>query len=246
MKVYIGLDTGIGKAECEDTAFVNEHLADGAVTEWVCDGLRCIGVADGVGGNPGGRLASTYAASRIIRADFSGMSEASIRQFAAELNGDIIQYAAGIPGKTKMATTLTCLVAADDGFYMLHAGNTRLYAMQGAYLKQLTTDHTTRDWLIQLGQFEAADRCSGSEINCCFGGGDMRYLDRIVVETLFKDGIPGTLLLTSDGIHEFVDVDTMEQIMQDASEEPEAIRMLMEYARANGSKDDQTVVIVRR
>lgn len=74
----------------------------------------------------------------------------------------------------------------------------------------------------------------------------MRYLDRIVVETLFKDGIPGTLLLTSDGIHEFVDVDTMEQIMHDASGEPEAIRMLMEYARANGSKDDQTVVIVRR
>lgn len=244
MKVSIGVAGGNG--ECEDFAFCNEALVHDRVC--VCSpGALCrIGVADGVGGNAGGMEAARMVVSRIADTDFSGMTVPQIRAFAQTLNRELIQYAAAVPGKAAMAAALTCVVSGAEGFCLIHAGNTRLYVMQGSYLKQLTRDHSTFQWLMDRGQYEAAQQCSRSEINCCFGGGDPRYAAQLEVRKLFGDPLPGAILLTSDGIHEYVDLDSMEDILAAAADDLDAIGSLMAAAADNGSTDDKTVIIVRR
>lgn len=245
MKACLSVVIGYEKKECEDTVIFNDTLINNQQMCIDADALQCIGVADGVGGNAGGRIASRYVAHQFSQTDFSQMTEFDIRQLVDKVNTELIDQAATIPGKAEMATTLTCVVATNDGYYLVHAGNTRLYVMQGAYLKQWTTDHTTYEWLMTCGQYEAAEQCNKSEINCCLGGGNLRYANRLVIEKLFDD-CPDTLILTSDGIHEFVDIDSIEAALATSESDFEAVKTITDMAVKNGSADDKTIVIVRR
>jgi protein phosphatase len=245
MKVCLCVEIGGGKSECEDTAIFNGTIINNQIVSIDDTNLRCIGVADGVGGNAGGKIASRYIAHQFSQTVFARMNKDDLQQFICQVNTELIAHAAGIPDKAEMATTLTCVVAIDDGYYLIHAGNTRLYVMQGAYLKQLTIDHTTYNWLLNCGQYEAAEQCNKSEINCCLGGGSSRYANRLVVTKLFED-IPDTLVLTSDGIHEFVDIDTIENVLTESATDLKSAQLIVTKALENGSTDDKTIVIVRR
>lgn len=246
MKICLNVGIGCGKAECEDTAVFNNTLVNDKTILLDSDIFQCVGVADGVGGNAGGRIASRYIAHQISQADFLSMTQQDIHAFVTDVNVNLIAHATLIPNQSEMATTLTCVVAAKDGYYLIHAGNTRLYVMQGSYLKQLTTDHTTYNWLIECGQYKAADACKKSEINCCFGGGSERYSNRLVIEKVFGDYFPDTLILTSDGIHDFVSIDCMEDALSSSYSDSEAAQIIANTARKNGSTDDTTVIILRR
>lgn len=246
MKICLNVELGYGKAECEDTAVFNNTLVNDKIILLDSDMFQCVGVADGVGGNAGVRIASRYIAHQVSQADFHSMTQRDLRSFVTDINANLISHAASIPNKSEMATTLTCVVAAKDGYYLIHAGNTRLYVMQGSYLKQLTTDHTTYNWLIESGQYEAADACRKSEINCCFGGGSERYVNWLVIEKIFDDYFPDTLILTSDGIHDFVSIDCMEDTLLFSNSDAEAAQIIAGIARHNGSTDDATVIILRR
>lgn len=245
MNISIGVATGTGRTECEDSAFINDTIVSGSSQEHSNVKFRCIGVADGVGGNEGGKIASRYIATRIGHEDFSIMSGETIHRFLAELNAELIQYASSISGKQEMATTLTALVAAADGLYVIHAGNTRLYVMQGSYLKQITSDHTTYNWLMDRGQYEAAEQCKKNEINCCLGGGHTKYAAYLVVQKVFDEGLPDTLLFTSDGIHDYIDIDDMEDILNSKVSDIEKINQLAAKAAENGSSDDKAIIIFR-
>lgn len=246
MKICLNVGIGCGKAECEDTAVFNNTLVNNKLIELDSDTFQCAGVADGVGGNAGGRIASRYVAHQMCQADFLTMTQQDIYTFVTGMNADLIAHAASIPDKSEMATTLTCVVAAKDGYYLIHAGNTRLYVMQGSYLKQLTVDHTTYNWLIECGQYEAAKSCRKNEINCCIGGGSQQYANRLVVEKVFEDYFPDTLLLTSDGIHDYVSIDCMEDALSACNSDIDATQIIADLARKNGSTDDTTVIILRR
>lgn len=245
MKICLNVGIGCGKMECEDTAIFNTTLVNDKTILLDSDLFQCIGVADGVGGNAGGRIASRYVAHQICQADFLSMTQQDIYAFITEINTDLITHAVSIPDKSEMATTLTCVVAAKDGYYLIHAGNTRLYVMQGSYLKQLTVDHTTYNWLVECGQYEAAEVCRKNEINCCIGGGTHKYIKRLVIEKIFDDCFPDTLLLTSDGIHDFVSIDCMEDELSAGNSDFDATQIIVDLARKNGSTDDTTVIILR-
>lgn len=246
MKACLNVGIGCGKADCEDTAVFNNTIVNDNIMLLDSDTFQCVGVADGVGGNAGGRIASRYVAHQICQADFLSMTQRDIQTFVIDIDKELIAHAASIPDKSEMATTLTCVVAAKDGYYLIHAGNTRLYVMQGSYLKQLTADHTTYNWLIESGQYEAAEVCKKNEINCCIGGGSQRYADRLVVEKVFDDYFPDTLLLTSDGVHDFVSIDCMEETLSTGNLDSDATQKITDLARRNGSTDDTTVIILRR
>ena len=62
----------------------------------------------------------------------------------------------------------------------------------------------------------------------------------------FGEDLPETLVLTSDGIHDYVDTDLMEDALADSPTCEEAAQILARKARENGSKDDQTLIILRR
>lgn len=91
-------------------------------------------------------------------------------------------------------------------------GNTRVYAVvNGKYLKQLTRDDTTLEYLLATGQldsFTAESFERKNEITACFGADNTALLKLKQIDTSGQD----TLIVTSDGIHDYVSLDEMEDI----------------------------------
>ena len=106
MKICLNVGIGCGKTECEDTAVYNDTLVNDKTVLLESDMLQCIGVADGVGGNAGGRIASRYIAHQVSQADFLSMTLRDIHAFVTDINVNLISHAASIPDKSEMATTL--------------------------------------------------------------------------------------------------------------------------------------------
>lgn len=244
MKIAIPVSKGANKAHCEDTAFCNGTIIDRVVRVIETDTLTAIGVADGVGGNAGGRNASRFIASQISAADFSKMGQPEIKEKLLSLNYELILDAAAIAGKEAMATTLTCVIQGIDAYYLAHLGNTRIFKIKGSYLRQLSVDHTTYNWLLRTGQSEAAEHCNRSEIISCFGGGNPALASKLIIQSLNSD-LPETLVLTSDGIHDYVDVDTIEEKIV-SNQDDLAVQELITQAEAAGSTDDKTIIIIRQ
>ena len=55
-----------------------------------------------------------------------------------------------------------------------------------------------------------------------------------------------TLLLTSDGIHEYVDIDDLENILNSDIPDGEKCGAIMKAAQIAGSTDDMTAVLICR
>ena len=187
--------------------------------------------------------------SRVTELNESGvpLSSKALEDLARSLNRDLVSHAAGIPGKETMATTFTALLLDDTGAWHVHTGNTRLAVMSGMFIRQITTDHTTWQWLMDSGNFEAADRCNRCEIQSCLGAGSIRYLTRLSIRHFREPGsASGVYILTSDGIHEYTDADFMEDVMgRPEISDLERTDLIMEEALKNESPDDKTILIVR-
>lgn len=245
MKAVIGIMAGPNKQNSEDCAFCGPNLYDSGIFQDETGEPVVVGVADGVGGNAGGRYASRFIASEFNKIKFEDMDMPMLQETMKELNQKLINFAAKLRGREAMATTLTAVVKGRDGYYLIQSGNTRLYVFQGSYLKQLSDDQTTYQWLIQHGQYETADSCNRSEIMGCFGGGSPEYGNRITVHHVFENGLPSSFLLTSDGIHDYVDIDDMESIVNSLESDDIIIQSLFDKALKNGSIDDKTVMIIK-
>ena len=243
MRVYAAIQCGIGKEQCEDVVVIGNTTVcdDTAEITLSTGGVVCI--ADGVGGNEGGQVASSYVAEQLKSfADFSeNIDETIIRNRLLEINYELIQkgIACGFPD---MATTLTGLVCSEKHKYIVHIGNTRAYALQGQYLKQLTTDHTVYNRLLKMGMVDEAAQCKKNEITSCFGGKNAALADNLNVTPCQDFYI---MLLTSDGVHEYISLDEIERLLTaDASSGLEKCEVIIKAAKDAGSADDMSVVII--
>ncbi len=244
MNITACVKSGTNHHICDDTAFVGETIIDEGVSHFQIDEVGILGVADGVGGNLGGKEASRFVCQQFSQSVFE-KDEKSIILTAKRINDELLEYANGIPGKEKMATTFTALLSIAGMHYLVHVGNTRLYVSRGKYLKQVSMDHTTRQWLVSQGKEYAADHCNSHEINSCFGGGNGLLLNCLLVEQVFSEGFPRLLVLTSDGVHEFIDIDKLEELVFSSQDDEDIIQNIITEAENNGSTDDKTVILMR-
>lgn len=236
--------TGFGKEICDDTIFDGRSVINSTDFSVNSQNSGWVAVADGVGGNAGGNEASRYVLE-YIRDNYINVNEESVLfNLLQDANKELIKYASSICGKENMATTFTGLFFGDADVKIAHTGNTRLYALQGNYLKQITSDHTTYQWLMMQGNYEVAEVCNRSEITSCFGGGDISLMKGMSVVALSREELPNLLLLTTDGIHDYIDIDTLESIITEPTSIEERMTKLWKIATENGSCDDCSIVIM--
>lgn len=246
LKISVGVRIGTDKTECDDTALVGSHIINNDEKVIELDEPVCIGVADGVGGNNGGKDASVFVMNELANVDFEELDEESMKLTIQIINKKLLEFSKATLGKETMATTLSAIWIGREKSFLIHVGNTRAFVMRGSYLKQLTIDHTTYQWLISCGQNEAAENCNKNEIFACMGGNDSKLLNQLVVKKIFQENFPKALLITSDGIHEYMDIDSMEEFMNEECDDIEIVHRIIKYAESNGSKDDKSVLIMRR
>ena len=237
--IYVSTHAGKRHSISEDAVLVgSEVLTETSETVPMPEcGFIC--VADGVGGNRGGDQASQYVLGELSK--HQETADAELAALLKEINESLISIAAADGTATDMATTLTGFYVEDGQFRLVHIGNTRAYIKQGKYLKQITSDHTTYNWLLSSGQVEAAQKCNKSEITNCFGGNNPALLSKLLVTECQQFGLA---LLTSDGVHEYVDLDSLEEIITGEGSLSEKCEEIAKRAIEAGSEDDISIVII--
>lgn len=228
---------GINKTENEDRVIIGKNIvADGNFQTTFSSGV--VAVADGVGGNNAGAVASHFIAQRL-----SSINEASQEEFG-KINNDLLQLSGTRDDYSNMATTLSGISVYNNKIMLFSVGNTRVYLLQsGKYLKQLTSDDTTLNYLLATGQLTAEDAENFSrknEITACFGGGDSRLLN---IKCTPLDSLASPFIMTSDGIHDYLSVDQMEDIIAEHGLSFKACEALVSSARNCGSFDDVSVIL---
>lgn len=237
MKIFATTQKGIGKAENEDRIVIGKTILSSGIfqTEEDCS---IVAIADGVGGNNAGFVASDFIANKIR--GFKSVSE----ELFSDINKDLLNLSNTSKDLNGMATTLSGFCVNADSINLFSIGNTRVYSLQGRkYLKQLTVDDTTLQHLISRGQISSEEaECFDrkNEITCCFGGGDSS-LFKIKINQTEKFSVP--FLITSDGAHDYLSTDILEDIITEYGISVESCEKIIDSARKNGSQDDISIVL---
>jgi serine/threonine protein phosphatase PrpC len=141
LKIIIGQSSQTGPRERnEDYVGVvtpaNEQLATkGAI----------VAIADGVGGNAGGREAAEMTV-RSVLSDYYATPDtwethAALDKVLSAANRWVLSQSMNHRYLAGMATTLSLMVLRGQRYYLAHVGDTRIYQLRQGKLQQLTTDH---------------------------------------------------------------------------------------------------------
>lgn len=235
MKIYAATQKGVQKARNEDRVVLNQNILTVGIYECECtEGF--VAVADGVGGNNAGAVASQFVAEELGKCDHT------IKNLT-EINRKLIERSRADEAFAGMATTLAMVDFTEDSAKITYVGNTRVYVVvNGKYLKQLTRDDTTLEYLLATGQldsFTAESFERKNEITACFGADNPALLKLKQIDASGLDA----LILTSDGIHDYVSLDEMEDIYCTENDRVKFCKKLIEQARKNGSMDDMSISV---
>ena len=243
-KIYAMTEKG-EHSENEDRILINDTIVSVGTFETECDSNLKICVADGVGGNNAGTVASSFVCESLKTIVPSGKND------LVDINSQLLTKSTENANYNGMATTLSGICISDEKASSFHIGNTRIYVFQGSYIKQITEDHTSVNWLVKTGKLskkEAETYDRRNEITACFGGGNPALINALVFEES-NEALSNAkrIVLTSDGVHEYVSVDELEDVLNNEALEPISMcKEILNLAKANGSTDDKSIVIIDR
>lgn len=244
MKIYAMTEKG-EHSENEDRILINDTIVSDGTFEIECDGNLKICVADGVGGNNAGAVASSFVCENLK--NIVSLEKNDL----LEINYQLLTNSTENANYSGMATTLSGICISDEKASSFHIGNTRMYVFQGSYIKQITEDHTSVNWLVKTGKLSKKDAevyDKRNEITACFGGGNSALINSLVFEENNEALLNAKrIVLTSDGVHEYVSIDEMEDILNNENISPlQACAEIINIAKVNGSSDDKSIVIIDR
>ncbi|MGH3320262.1 MAG: PP2C family protein-serine/threonine phosphatase [Streptosporangiaceae bacterium] len=208
-------------------------------------GPRLLAVADGVGGQAHGEVASAVAIATLAPldedvpgSDLLGVLERSVRG----ANDELRRMVETDQALASMGTTLTAMLWSGGRVALAHVGDSRAYLLREGGLHQITRDHTLVQSLIDEGRItedEAATHPQRSLI--------LRALDGhtdVEPDLSIREALPGDrYLLCSDGLSSVVSTETINQTLRGGDDLDEVVRRLIELANRGGGPDNITCVV---
>jgi PPM family protein phosphatase len=205
-------------------------------------------VADGMGGHAGGDVASALTIKRlaIIDSAYPSGEEAEHALHAALIGAnDVLAETVLDHGElTGMGTTVSAMVLVGNKVAIAHIGDSRIYLFRDKQLKQVTSDHTFVQRLVDSGRItsdEAAVHPRRSVLMRVLGDVDATpEIDTEIIETEPGD----RWLLCSDGLSSYVSEEKIKTALGPALTADEAADRLIKESLDQGAPDNVTVVIV--
>ncbi len=215
-------------------------------------------VADGMGGEAAGEVASRLAVSVLVDLVLQTpdwilrLDEQSLQEVRKRMERRFQQVQEALRGQAKedpslagMGTTMTlaCTLGAD--LLLMHAGDSRGYLLRQDRLHRLTCDHTVAQSLADAGVISPQDVATHPlrhVLTNVLGGraGRVRVDCR---ELRLMNG--DQVLLCTDGLTDMVSEGTIIKVLKDADTAADACRILVDQALDAGGKDNITVVLGR-
>lgn len=242
IRIYGGTDEGCVRAVNQD-AFLSEIVDDNTAYVVLCDGM----------GGAGGHIASSRTVEIIGQAlargialhTPSGSMQALLTAAASAANAviyDMAQKDASIAG---MGTTVVAVLLRDNMLYAIHAGDSRLYEINGnpPSISRLTKDHSMVQQLVDAGRIteeEARVHPKRNLITRALG------VERSMqIEYMQKPFEGGRLLLCSDGLYNYAPPEEHLDLITTCASEQD-VYLLIDEANKAGGADNITAVIVAK
>ena len=225
---------GLVRQGNEDSGFVSPQL---------------IAVADGMGGQAAGEVASRFAvevlqalAPTLVSTDLDEDSvEDLLMHSLHSIDSEISAVTDEEIEKRGMGTTLTALLIRGKNISLLHVGDSRCYRLRGNTLEQLSNDHTVIQELLDQGAIsvaEAAEHPQRSMLTQALrGDGDVTP-----VLQMYEVKKGDRYLLCSDGLSGVLTEKEI-KIGLKKTDKDEAVKFLVDATYVNGAPDNVTVLI---
>jgi protein phosphatase len=202
-------------------------------------GAHLLAVADGVGGNVGGSVASSAAVDGLAAA-----APGNPRAAVGAASDRIAAALAATPELSGMATTLTAAELVGDRLVVAHIGDSRAYLLRDGRLEQLTTDQTVVQSLVDAGVIGAEQARTHPLRSIVFGAlhGAEHDLTHLIVTA--HPARPGDrLLICSDGLSGVVEPAELSRVLTEERRPSDAAARLVRGALAAGTQDNVTAVV---
>ena len=206
-------------------------------------------VADGMGGQERGEVASELAAQIIpkVVSDRLAARETADKAVAhafAEANSAIIQEGRSQPEGRRMGTTAVCALHRDGKVFVAGVGDSRAYLARGDKVELLTIDHSVAQALVACGAITAEEAKHSPYqhvLHKFLGCANMQ--DSAEVKP-FAPQAGDRLVLGSDGLTNHINDDDFRTGPKLHPNPQEWAEKLVQTALDRGSRDNVTCVVV--
>jgi protein phosphatase len=214
-------------------------------------------VADGMGGQGGGDVASRVAISTVssyllnwmpwgaapaVQNQRGSMPGVRDQLSSAVVVGDQTVRRAGVKtGAPRMGTTLTMALLLGSMLYVTHVGDSRCYVLRGGQLRRLTTDHTMAQRVEEASHEPLAPDSQLHHILWNALGATEDAPQPEIVKLALETG--DVILVCSDGLTKHVPDQEIARILAQSTPTSERCKALVELAKAEGGTDNITVVV---
>ncbi|WP_167143993.1 PP2C family protein-serine/threonine phosphatase [Canibacter zhoujuaniae] len=233
----IASHVGLARSNNQDSGFSGAHL---------------FFVADGMGGHAGGDVASATVTRFVADADatakqFETAEDASeaLRKQLLKANLKLAEKVEERPELSGLGTTFSGFFTVGNQLGVAHIGDSRLYLFRDGKLRQITSDHTFVQKLIDAGQItedEARVHPRRSVLMRVLGDVDSRPL----IDTEVLDAEAGDIyLLCSDGLCGYVDEKTITNELRRELGLQQTVDNLIDRTLEVGAPDNVTIALVR-
>ncbi|MET9498237.1 Stp1/IreP family PP2C-type Ser/Thr phosphatase [Streptomyces sp. NPDC006552] len=208
-------------------------------------GPRLLAIADGMGGQAAGEVASSEVISTIVALDDDVPGSdilTSLGTAVQRANDQLRVMVEEDPQLEGMGTTLTALLWTGQRLGLVHVGDSRAYLLRDGVLTQITQDHTWVQRLVDEGRIteeEATTHPQRSLLMRALGSGDHVEPDLSIREVRAGD----RYLICSDGLSGVVSHQTMEETLASYQGPQETVQDLIQLALRGGGPDNVTVIV---
>jgi PPM family protein phosphatase len=218
-------------------------------------------VADGMGGHASGEIASKMAVDTLhefftataddpertwpYKMDRSkGYEENRLVTGIKLCNLRIYEQAQRNAKQRGMGTTLAALFAVEDGIYVAHVGDSRVYRIREGVIEQLTEDHSLLNDYKKMKHLTPEEIANFPHKNVIVRALGMK--DTVKVDTRFESPRAGdAMVVCSDGLCGPINDQRLLELVDTAPNLPTATQRLIDAANENGGPDNITCVIAR-
>jgi serine/threonine protein phosphatase PrpC len=216
--------------------------------------LGLVILADGMGGHNAGEIASEMAVSAIrdalqdvltpelLETNVIDMPSA-VRESIIFANEEINSAANTRTECAGMGTTVVLLLFHNHQVTYANVGDSRIYRLRDGELKQITSDHSLVQEMVDngyLSEEEALLSSSRNLITRALGIAQDVEVDVVTDEYNLDD----VYLLCSDGLTDMVSDEEIKQVLMEAENLDHAATRLVELANEYGGSDNISVILV--
>jgi serine/threonine protein phosphatase PrpC len=227
----------------------------------IVEPLKLFVLADGMGGEAHGEIASAMAVDAVVRhcqdmeanpaARNIGATQAGWSPWTKRLstavhlaNRSVFRSAEEHPEQHGMGATLTAAWINGAQLSIAHVGDSRAYLLRGGSLLQLTRDHSLVAEQVRRGILTSAEAEESSMQSVLLRALGAQAEIEVDAEehTLFPRDV---LVLCSDGLTRMVTEPEIAGTLQAEMDPAKAAQKLIDLANERGGADNITVVVVR-